>query len=158
MPKAWPSPFHRVTLPPLHDAGLPGGDAASPALWALGPDGKIDYDLLENFASRSVHDLAVVGKALTESFYGRPADHAFWNGCSTGGRQGLAAAQKYPEDFDGILAGAPAHYWTEFVIATLWPQVAMREVGYYPPPASSTQSIMLLLKLAIRMTASKMGS
>ena len=115
------------------DAGLPGGDAASPALWALGPDGKINYDLLENFASRSVHDLAVVGKALIESFYGRPADHAFWNGCSTGGRQGLAAAQKYPEDFDGILAGAPAHYWTEFVIATLWPQVAMREVGYYPP-------------------------
>lgn len=71
--------------------------------------------------------------SLTESFYGRPANHAFWNGCSTGGRQGLAAAQKHPEDFDGILAGAPAHYWTEFIISTLWPQVAMREVGYYPP-------------------------
>lgn len=115
------------------DAGLPGGDATSPSLWALDADGKINYDLLENFASRSVHDLAVVGKAVTESFYGHPANHAFWNGCSTGGRQGLAAAQKYPEDFDGILAGAPGHYWTEFLVATLWPQVVMRDVGYYPP-------------------------
>ena len=78
-----------------------------------------------------MHDLAVVGKALTKSFYGRPANHAFWNGCSTGGRQGFAAAQKHHDD--GILAGAPAHYWTEFVISTLWPQVSMREVGYYPP-------------------------
>lgn len=115
------------------DAGLPGGDPASPAAWALGADGKVNGELLENFASRSVHDLAVAGKALTEAFYGRSAEHSFWNGCSTGGRQGLAAAQKYPEDFDGILAGAPAIYWTEYVIAELWPQVVMHEAGHYPP-------------------------
>ncbi|SPO00378.1 related to feruloyl esterase B precursor [Cephalotrichum gorgonifer] len=114
------------------DAGLPGGNAVSPELWALGPDGKVSTELLENFASRSVHDLAVVGKALIKAFYGCPAKYSFWDGCSTGGRQGLVEAQKYPRDFDGILASAPAIYWPEYVMAELWPQVVMYEAGYYP--------------------------
>lgn len=117
------------------DAGL--GKAAnpySPSLWALNADGTTNTDLLTNFASRSIHDLAVVGKAVVAAYYGRPATYAYFNGCSTGGRQGLAAAQQYPADFNGILAGAPAIYWTEYVIAELWPQVVMKEAGYYPSP------------------------
>lgn len=117
------------------DAGLtpgPGGDILDPSPWALHPDGSINEVLLENFASRSVHDLAVVGKAVTEAYYGRAAEHSYWEGCSTGGRQALVAAQKYPGDFDGIVAGAPATYWTRYVIAELWPQVVMNEAGYYP--------------------------
>ncbi|KAF5005441.1 hypothetical protein FDECE_8106 [Fusarium decemcellulare] len=115
------------------DAGLTGGPL-DPGPWALKPDGTVNTGLLTNFASRSVHDMAVVGKSVAKSFYKKAAKHAFFNGCSTGGRQGLAAAQTYPNDFDGILAGAPAIYWTEYVVAELWPQVVMKEANYYPSP------------------------
>ncbi|RBA20794.1 hypothetical protein FPRO05_08241 [Fusarium proliferatum] len=113
------------------NAGL-SGNPVDPSDWALKPDGTVNYGLLRNFASQSVHDMAVVGKAVTASFYEVPAEKAYFNGCSTGGRQGLAAAQQYPDDFDGILAGAPAIYWSEYVIAELWPQVVMRDANYYP--------------------------
>jgi feruloyl esterase len=59
-----------------------------------------------------VHELTVVGKALAAKRYGRPADRSYWVGCSTGGRQGLKEAQRYPEDYDGIVAGAPASNWS----------------------------------------------
>lgn len=113
------------------NAGL-SGNPIDPSDWALKPDGTVNYGLLKNFASRSVHDMAVVGKAVTSSFYKVPAKKAYFNGCSTGGRQGLAAAQQYPSDFDGILAGAPAIYWSEYVIAELWPQAVMKDANYYP--------------------------
>jgi feruloyl esterase len=56
--------------------------------------------------------MTVQSKAIISSYYGRGARLSYWNGCSTGGRQGLMSAQKYPEDFDAILAGAPANYQT----------------------------------------------
>ncbi|KAK3899381.1 tannase and feruloyl esterase [Staphylotrichum tortipilum] len=112
------------------DAGV-GFAPLSPAGWAI-KDGKVDEVLLENFAGRAVHELAVVGKAVAEGYYGRKPGYAYWNGCSTGGRQGVVAAQRFPGDFDGIVAGAPALYWTRYLIGELWPQVVMREVGYYP--------------------------
>ncbi|KAF5245920.1 hypothetical protein FAUST_1507 [Fusarium austroamericanum] len=112
------------------DAGLTG-TPLDPSPWALKPDGTVNTGLLANFASRSVHDMAVVGKVVAQSFYHKPAKHAYFNGCSTGGRQGIAAAQRYPNDFDGILSGAPAIYWTQYVIAELWPQVVMKESGHY---------------------------
>ncbi|KAJ2983007.1 hypothetical protein NQ176_g1003 [Zarea fungicola] len=117
------------------DAGLgSAADPFTPALWALKSDGTTNTDLLTNFASRSIHDMAVVGKSVVNAFYGRPARYSYWNGCSTGGRQGLVAAQQFPTDFNGILAAAPATYWTQYTIAELWPQVVMKEAGYYPSP------------------------
>jgi feruloyl esterase len=80
-----------------------GGDFA----WAVGnPQKLVDYQY------RAVHELTVVGKALTAKRYGRPAEKSYWLGCSTGGRQGLKEAQRYPEDYDGIVAGAPASNWS----------------------------------------------
>jgi pimeloyl-ACP methyl ester carboxylesterase len=116
------------------DAGLPPdlASVATPSGWALHPDGTVNKELLTNFAGRSVHDLAVVGKAVTASFYGRAARWAYWEGCSTGGRQGMVAAQRWPGDFDGVVVGAPAVYWTKYVVAELWPQVVMGEAGYFP--------------------------
>ena len=61
-----------------------------------------------NFAEASVRIVTVDGKALTERFYGRPIAHSYMTGCSTGGREGMLAAQRYPELFDGIVVGAPA--------------------------------------------------
>ena len=77
------------------------------ASFALGHPEKIT-----DFSYRAVHEMTVKAKAMITSFYGRAPRLSYWNGCSTGGRQGLMEAQKYPEDFDGIIAGAPANYQT----------------------------------------------
>lgn len=102
--------------------------------WALKADGEVNTPLLENFADRGQHEMALVGKEVTDAFYGRPADYSYWNGCSTGGRQGYMEAQRHPDDFDGILADAPAINWDRYVPATLWPQVVMNEERTFPAP------------------------
>ncbi|KAK2871950.1 hypothetical protein FQN49_002677 [Arthroderma sp. PD_2] len=102
--------------------------------WALDKDGNVNFGLLENFATRSVHDMAIVGKAVTKSYYKKPANYSYFYGCSNGGRQGMVEAQKYPDDFDGILAAAPAFYWPQFGVAIEWPQVVMESEKTFPPP------------------------
>ncbi|BBC73052.1 conserved hypothetical protein [Altererythrobacter sp. B11] len=61
-----------------------------------------------DFAETAVLKAAQRGKALTETYYGRPIGHSYMTGCSTGGREGMLAMQRYPELFDGIVIGAPA--------------------------------------------------
>ena len=85
------------------DTGHKGGNA----VFAIGPPEKV-----VDFAYRAVHETTVKAKALIGAFYDRAPRLSYWNGCSTGGRQGLMEAQKYPDDFDAILAGAPANYQT----------------------------------------------
>ncbi|MFG2133953.1 tannase/feruloyl esterase family alpha/beta hydrolase [Streptomyces sp. NPDC048751] len=111
------------------DAGV--GDALDTS-WALNSKGQVNTALLKNFASRSQHEAAVVGKEVVDDVYGRRASHAYFNGCSTGGRQGYMEAQRHPDDYDGILANAPAVNWDEFEVATLWPQVVMNNERTYP--------------------------
>ena len=83
--------------------------------WALGhPEKVID------FGYRAVHEMTVQGKAIVAAYYGENPREAYWNGCSSGGKQGLKEAQKFPEDYDGIVAGAPANYWTHLTAATVW--------------------------------------
>ncbi len=77
-------------------------------------------ELQTDFATRSLHLMAVIGKQLVQQFYGAEPKYSYWNGCSTGGRQGLRMAQDHPEDYDGILAGAPAIHWDRFQAAMLW--------------------------------------
>ncbi|BAL87805.1 hypothetical protein AMIS_25850 [Actinoplanes missouriensis 431] len=113
------------------DAGV-GAKGATDASWGLKPDGTINKGLLTNFASRSVHDLAVIGKSVTAGFYKRAASYSYFTGCSTGGRQGYAEAQNHPTDFDGILANAPAIEWNRFEIATLWSQAVYNEEKVAP--------------------------
>lgn len=110
------------------DAGVPV-DPGDPSSWALAENGD---ELLTNFAHRSLHDMTVVGKAVTAAFYGQPAHHSYWNGCSTGGRQGLMEAQRYPHDYDGIVATAPAVHWSKFIVADQWPQIVMQEEDNFP--------------------------
>lgn len=102
------------------------------APWVLNSQGNYNFPLLYNFATLSIHDMAFVGKAITQQYYGRAPKYSYFNGCSTGGRQGVASAQSYPEDFDGILAGAPAINLPELSVSTYWPQSVMDRMGYYP--------------------------
>ncbi len=87
-----------------------------------------------DFGYRAVHELAMKSKAISVAFYGSPPRRAYWNGCSTGGRQGLTEAQRYPTDFDGIIAGAPANYMTrlsaKYVAAS---QVIHKDPGNFVP-------------------------
>ncbi|ESK83868.1 feruloyl esterase b precursor [Moniliophthora roreri MCA 2997] len=68
-------------------------------------------EVLADFVFRSIHTNVVVGKEITRLFYGSPHQKSYYFGCSTGGRQGLKSVQDFPEDFDGVIAGAPAADW-----------------------------------------------
>jgi feruloyl esterase len=93
------------------------GHAASgvDATWALGHPEKII-----DFAYRAIHEMTSLGKATVKAFYGDAPKHSYFANCSNGGRQALMEAQRYPEDYDGILAGAPANYWTHLLTSALW--------------------------------------
>jgi len=84
-------------------AGTDTGHTGNTADFALGhPEKLIDL------AYRSIHEMTVQAKVVVNAYYGSPAKLSYYNGCSQGGRQGLAEAQRYPEDFNGIIAGASA--------------------------------------------------
>ena len=101
------------------DAGLTNGYS-----WAN------NTQLFKNFAYQSIHDMAVVGKAVAEQFYAKPVTKSYFNGCSTGGRQGYMAAQRYPLDFDGIWAGAPAINWDRLQFSFTWPYAVQNTEGF----------------------------
>lgn len=79
----------------------------------------------EDFGHEGVHDMTVTAKAVVSAYYGQAPEYSYWNGCSTGGRQGLMEAQKYPEDYDGILAGAPVINVPEMQTGQIWGQIVM---------------------------------
>jgi feruloyl esterase len=98
-----------------------------------GFDGSWAYLNLErqvNFGYLAVHRTAEVVKAIIAAHYGRPATTSYFQGCSRGGGQALMAAQRFPGDFDGILAGAPAYDWTGFAVASVRNMQAL-----YPDPS-----------------------
>lgn len=103
------------------DTGHVGGDKAA---WALGHPEKVT-----DFGYRAIHEMTAVAKTVVRAFYGNPAQHSYFLGCSTGGRQGLMEAQRFPEDYDGILSGAPAHNWTHLLTSALW---SMQVLGNDP--------------------------
>ena len=91
---------------------------------------------LVDFAYRAVHEMTVKAKAATEAYYGKAPERSYWNGCSSGGKQGLKEAQRYPRDYDGIVAGAPANYWTHLMAGDLWPAVVtLKDPASSLPPA-----------------------
>jgi hypothetical protein len=111
------------------DTGHPASDGGR---FALNPDKTLNMPLIVDFAERSLHELAVKSKAIVTAYYGNAPSYSYWNGCSTGGRQGLMAAQRFPEEYDGLVIGAPAINWDQFVPATLWPAVVMNKTAGGP--------------------------
>ncbi|TDZ48361.1 putative feruloyl esterase [Colletotrichum trifolii] len=116
------------------DAGLTLNHTidANSGKWALRADGTINEALIDNFSSRSIHEMALIGKAAVEVFNGVKPRHSYFRGCSQGGRQGYFAAQYEPGDFDGILANAPAINTPQVSPADFWPSVVMGNIAAPP--------------------------
>ena len=105
-----------------HDRGKePGGTFVM-----SNPQKAIDY------AWRAVHLTATTAKDITKDYYGKAVSRAYWNSCSNGGRQGLLEAQRFPEDFDGIVANAPWVDQTVFTIGAMWNQKSLSQAALTP--------------------------
>jgi feruloyl esterase len=109
-----------------------GGHIGRDISWSLISPGNVNWVLLEDLSSVALDDLATLGKAVALFYYGKAPSYSYWNGCSQGGRQGYMMAQRYPDQYDGILATAPAIYWNELMMQLFWPQVVMNENGMSP--------------------------
>jgi hypothetical protein len=101
------------------------------AAWAMGHPEKV-----VDFGHRGIHEMTRVAKEEVHEFYGKNAQHSYFAGCSDGGREALMEAQRYPADYDGILAGAPANNWTPlFVTAISDTQALTLDTAGFIPPA-----------------------
>jgi Tannase and feruloyl esterase len=90
---------------------------------------------VKDFGYRAVHETSVQAKVIIRAFYGKEAARSYFVGCSEGGREGLTEAQRYPDDFQGIVAGAPAINWNHLQTRGLWDELALLETpGSYIPP------------------------
>ena len=119
------------------DATRPNG--AAEQTWALGhPEKMID------FAYRGLHVATVAGKSVTQSFYSKAASKSYFVGCSQGGHHALMEASRYADDYDGIVAGAPAWQWANLMVAELWNSMpALKD------PTAITAPKMTLLNNAV---------
>jgi hypothetical protein len=122
-----------------HSAFAPNNGLSGGGFALNQPADTLNFGLIKDFAERSELELARKGKGLTAAFYGTGPRFSYWMGCSTGGRQGWIMAQRHPEEYDGLLTGAPAFNWDRFIPAELWGEVAMnQEVGAPVSPAKLT--------------------
>ena len=113
-----------------NDTGHTGGSAS----FLIGHPEK-----LVDFAYRAMHEMTVQSKTMIQAFYRRGPQLSYYQGCSTGGRQGLMAAQRFPEDFDAIVAGAPVHNMVHLNVSQVALQVEMlRNPSRLVPPEKRT--------------------
>ena len=123
----------------ISDPDAPNGGSEN--RWALGhPEKMVD------FAWRAVHVSSIAAKDAIEKFYGKKAAQSYFVGCSTGGRQALVEATRFPEDFDGIVAGAPAWHWTNQMVGAIWNTLPSLK----DPSALTNDSAAILNKAAIK--------
>jgi pimeloyl-ACP methyl ester carboxylesterase len=112
------------------DTGHTGGGS-----FGLDAKGELAWQLIKDNAYEGIHDMTVVGKALTAAYYGKAPKYSYFVGASTGGRQGLSEAQRFPDDYDGIVSGCPAINWDKLHVAQLWPQLVMNTTKNRLSPA-----------------------
>jgi feruloyl esterase len=97
--------------------------------WSYDPAAKsLKMELIIDWAYRAMHVVTVVGKELTSSYYGSPAAHAYYDGCSQSGHHGMMEVQRYPDDYDGVIAGAHTSEWTTNMSTQAW--VAYQQFGH----------------------------
>lgn len=123
---AMSEPLHRGYATAATDDGHVGGTDVS---WAIDHPEKV-----MDFGYRAVHVVSMQAKAIITAFYRKSPRLAYFVGCSDGGREALMEAQRFPEDFRGIVAGAPANYWTHLFLKFLWDERSVSQPGAFIPP------------------------
>jgi hypothetical protein len=120
-----------------NDTGHSGGSCTP----GVNEDGTYNYQFINDFIRNGIKEQVLFMKSVAKSYYGMKPLYNYWNGCSTGGRQGYLLAQELGTELDGILANAPAIYWTRFQTAQMWGQVVMNDLlGYVIPAAELNQA------------------
>ena len=100
---------------PFDDIFICIGEKINPYLFKIG-----NIEVWKDFGYRSTHLMTVAGKQIVETYYGKPPVYSYFCGRSTGGQQALQEAQRYPDDYDGILSALPGHCRTPLHIYFLW--------------------------------------
>src|SRR5438874_9767503 len=120
------------------DASTDTGHSGTPVdgSWALGHPEKIT-----DFGYRAIHELTLKAKAVIKAFYGDAPKHSYFAGCSNGGRQALMEAQRFPEDYDGIISGAPANDFTHLLAGAISDGQALLNDSSSYIPASKIPAI-----------------
>src|SRR5688572_2865341 len=104
----------------------------------------VNKEVLTDFAHRAIHETTAAAKRVVDGFYGAAPKLSYFNGCSTGGRQALTEAQKYPDDFDGIIAGDAAAHGLDLAFGQLW---------FYQAMSKNPASVIPREKFAVMHTA-----
>jgi hypothetical protein len=107
-----------------NDTGHSGGNCEP----GVNLDGTYNLQFINDFIRNGMKAQILLSKAIATSYYATPPAYNYWNGCSTGGRQGYVLAQELASELDGILANAPAMYWTRFQTAQMWGQIVMKDL------------------------------
>src|SRR5262249_26046645 len=106
------------------DLGHTGGDCEP----GVNADGTYNFQFIEDFIRNPITQQILLSKHVARTYYGMAAPYNYWNGCSTGGRQGYLLAQELGDELEGIVANAPAIYWTRFQTAQMWGEIAMKDL------------------------------
>jgi feruloyl esterase len=117
------------------DMGHVGGESAD---WTMGHPEKV-----KDWGYRAHYFVTTAAKSLTSAFYGKPATYAYFAGCSNGGRQAMMMAQRYPDLFDGIVAGAPSQFYGDSLLSLLWTGHSLVPVLGQPPVLSAEKRAMM---------------
>ncbi|TMA26224.1 MAG: tannase/feruloyl esterase family alpha/beta hydrolase [Deltaproteobacteria bacterium] len=122
-------------------AGTDMGHSASDPVWAFGHPERV-----ADWGYRANHVTAQTAKAIVKAFYGEGPELSYFSGCSDGGHEALMEAQRFPEEFDGIIAGAPANFWTHQSTAWIWEGAAALSD---PASALSSDKLKLVTSAAV---------
>jgi feruloyl esterase len=139
----WLAAGYAISQDDCGHTGFPN-PLVSPWVTDSSPPPALNWNRIDDFGYLAHHLMAVESKFVINQYYNVGAQYSFWNGCSTGGRQGMSEAQRYPKDFNGILAGAPALNWDQFMVAQMWPQLVMEWNSDYLTPCKENLVVATL--------------
>lgn len=117
------------------DMGHMGGESAD---WTLGRPEKV-----KDWGYRAHYFVTTAAKAATKAYYGQSASRSYFEGCSNGGRQAMMMAQRYPDLFDGIVAGAPSQFYGDTLLSLVWTGHSQVPVLGQPPVISTQKRVMM---------------
>ncbi len=117
-----------------------GHDAAAEPLATFAAT---SYAKTVDYAFRAVHQTVQVARHLADRYYGRAVAFSYWDGCSTGGREGLMSVQRFPADFDGVIAGAPVRNFVDTMVDYVWNAQALEGTGVTSAKARTVSAAIL---------------